>query len=162
PLVQNGSMNLKVVAERKPGFKAAITVVPLFNPPGVGSATSVVIPEGQNETLLPMNASGGAQVRKWKTAVLGTATVGNGPVWVPSQRATLEIAPPFVTFAMERAAVEQGKTTDLFCKVQHNTPFQGSAKVRLVGLPARVTAPEVEITKDTKEVAFKVATDKAS
>src|SRR5205823_15024848 len=77
PLVQNGSMNLKIVAERKAGFKTAITILPLFNPPGVGSASSVVIPEGQTETLLPMNASAGAQVRKWKTAVLGTATVGN-------------------------------------------------------------------------------------
>ena len=38
PLVQNGSMNLKIVAERKPGFKGPITIYPLFNPPGVGSA----------------------------------------------------------------------------------------------------------------------------
>ena len=45
PLVQNGSMNLKIVAERKPGFTAPITILPLFNPPGVGSASSVVIPD---------------------------------------------------------------------------------------------------------------------
>ena len=94
--------------------------------------------------------------------VFGTATVGNGPVWVSSQLATLEIAPPFVTFAMERAAAEQGKGTELFCKIQHNRPFPGAAKVRIVGLPPKVTAPDVEITKDTKEVAFKLATDKTS
>src|SRR5262249_52950795 len=117
PLVQNGSMNLKVVAERKPGYKAAIAVYPLFNPPGVGSASGVTIPEGQNEVLLPINAASNAQVRKWKTAVIATAPVGNGPVWVSSQLATLEIAPPFVSFAMERAAGEQGKTTDLYCKL---------------------------------------------
>src|SRR5262249_39836811 len=35
PLVHGGSMNLKVVAERAAGFKAPITVVPLYNPPGV-------------------------------------------------------------------------------------------------------------------------------
>lgn len=162
PLVQNGSMNLKVVAERKPGFKAPITLQMLFNPPGVGSASSVAIAEGQNEALYPMNANGGAQVRKWKIAILGVATVGNGPMWVSSQLATLEIAPPFVAFAMERAAAEQGKTTDLFCKIQHTTPFPGTAKVQLVGLPPKVTAPEVEITKDTKEVAFKLTLDKAS
>jgi hypothetical protein len=94
--------------------------------------------------------------------VSGTATVGNGPVWVSSQLATLEIAPPFVTFAMERAAAEQGKGTELFCKIQHNRPFPGAAKVRIVGLPPKVTAPDVEITKDTKEVAFKLAIDRAS
>ena len=33
----------------------------------------------------------------------------NGPVWVSSQLATLEIAPPFVAFAMERAARRAGQ-----------------------------------------------------
>jgi hypothetical protein len=162
PLVQNGSMNLKITAERKPGFTAPITIVPLFNPPGVGSATSVVIPEKQNEVLMPINAAGNAQVRKWKTAVLGTATVGNGPVWVSSQLATLEIAPPYVAFTMERAATEQGKPTDIYSKIQINTPFVGSAKVQLLGLPPKVTAPDLEITKDSKELAFKLVVDKTS
>src|SRR5262249_28329786 len=40
PLVQTGSMNIKVVAERKAPFKGPITVYPLFNPPGVGSASA--------------------------------------------------------------------------------------------------------------------------
>src|SRR5262249_22279059 len=162
PLVQNVSMNLKVVAERKPDFKGPITIIPLFTPPGVGSATSAVIPEGQNETVLPMNAAGNAPVRKWKTAVLGTATVGNGPVWVSSQLATLEIAPPFVTLAMERAAAEQGKQADLFVRVQLATPFEGPGKVTLLGLPPKVTAPPIDITKETKEFAFKLGVDAAS
>jgi hypothetical protein len=162
PLVQNGSWNLRIVAERQAGFKEAITILPLFNPPGVGSASSATIAAGQNETVLFMNAAPGAQVRKWKTAVLGVATVGNGPVWVSSQLATIEIAPPFVGFAMERAAVEQGKNTEIFCKVQQNTPFAGPAKVQLVGLPPKVTTAEMQITKDTKELAFKLAVDKAA
>jgi hypothetical protein len=162
PLVQNGSWNLRVVAERQPGFKEAITILPLFNPPGVGSASSATIAAGQNETSLVMNAAGNAQVRKWKTAVLGTATVGNGPVWVSSQLATIEIAPPFVGFAMERAAVEQGKNTEIFCKVQQTAPFAGPAKVKLVGLPPKVTTTDMEITKDTKDFAFKLAVDKTA
>jgi hypothetical protein len=162
PLVHNGSMNLKIVAERKKGYNEAITIVPLFNPPGVGSASSAVIPAGQNETLFPINANGGAPVRKWKYVVLGVANVGNGPIWVSSQLATLEIAPPYLNFTMERAAAEQGASTELFCKVQQNTPFSGSAKVQLIGLPPKVTAPEIQINKDTKECSFKLAIDKAS
>jgi hypothetical protein len=158
PLVQNGSMNLKVMAERKPGFKAPITIVPIFNPPGVGSASAVGIPEGQSEVLVPMNANSGAQVRKWKIVVNGVATVGNGPVWVGSQLATLEVAAPYVNLAMERAAVDQGKSTDMFCKVQVSTPFEGKAKVKLIGLPNGVTAPDVEIAKDTKEFSFHIST----
>jgi Bacterial pre-peptidase C-terminal domain len=162
PMVQNGSMNLKIVAERKAGFKGPITIYPLFNPPGVGSAGSVVIAEGQTEGLLPMNAAPNAQARKWKTTVIATADCGKGPVWVSSQLATIEIAPPFITFVMERSAGEQGKTTDLFCKVTQNAPFTGTAKVVLVGLPPKVTAPEATITKDAKEVAFKLTIDPTS
>ena len=162
PLVQNGSMNLKVVAERKAGYKAPITVQMLFNPPGVGSASAATIPEGQNETVIPMNAASNAQVHKWKIVVIGAATVGNGPVWVASQLATLEIAPPYVNLAMERAAVGARK--------EHRTVLQGAAAdaffrlrpVQLLGLPNKVTAADANINKDTKEFAFKVNVDKTS
>lgn len=162
PLVQNGSMNLRIVAERKPGFKAPITIYPLFNPPGIGSAASAVIPEGQSETVLPINAAANAQIRKWKTAVIAVSDAGKGPVWVSSQLATLDVTAPFVTFAMERAAGEQGKQTDMFCKLTQNTAFQGPATVKLVGLPPKVSAPDVQITKDMKEVAFKLTIDPAA
>jgi hypothetical protein len=134
----------------------------IFNPPGVGSAGGVTIPEGQNEALIPINANGGAAVRAWKIAVTGVATVGNGPVWVSSQLATLRIAPPYIALQMEKASVEQGKATDLFAKVTVQTPFEGGAKVQLVGLPPKTTAPELEITKEAKEIAFKVTADAAS
>ena len=162
PLVHNGSMNLKIVAERKKGYNEPITIVPIFNPPGVGSASSATIAAGQNETLFPLNANVGAPVRKWKYVVLGVANVGNGPVWVSSQLATLEIAAPYLAFMMERAAGEQGKPAEMFCKVQHNTQFPGQAKVQLLGLPPKVTAPEATITKDTKEFAFKLTIDKTT
>jgi hypothetical protein len=162
PLVHGGSMNLKIVAERKKGYNDAITIIALFNPPGVGSVGSAVIPAGQTETLYAMNANSGAPVRKWKYVVLGTANVGNGPIWVSSQPATIEIAPPYLAVQMERASAEQGKATELFCKLQVTTPFAGSAKMDLIGLPPKVTAPAVQITKDTKEVAFKLTLDKAS
>ncbi|HJZ91332.1 MAG TPA: PPC domain-containing protein [Gemmataceae bacterium] len=159
PLVHGGSMNLKVVAERAAGFKAPITVVPLYNPPGVGSASAVTIPEGQNEVLFPLNANGGAPVRKWKYVVLATAPVKDGPVWVSSQLATIEIAPPYLQLAIERAAVEQGKDTQMFVKVTPAKPFAGEAVIRLIGLPPKVTTQELQLTKDTKEVAFPLKVD---
>ncbi len=162
PLIQNGSMNLKIVVERKPGYKSAITILPLFNPPGVSSASSAVIPEGANETTLTLNAAGNAEVRKWKTAVVAVSNVGNGPVYVSSQLATLEIAAPYFTFATERASAEQGKDTEVFCKINQVAPFPGAAKVRLLGLPNKATASEMEITKDTKDLVFKVAVDKTT
>jgi hypothetical protein len=162
PIVQNGSFNLRIVAKRTEGFKGAITVFPLWTPPGMGIQGSAVIAENATETVLPMNAGPNAGARKWKTAIHAVADAGKGPVWVSSQLFTLEVAAPFVNLTMERPAVEQGQQTQLFCKVAVTTPFDGKAKVRILGLPAKVTTQEFELTKDTKELAFPITADKTS
>lgn len=162
PLVQNGSYNLRVVAKRAEGFKGPITVYPLWTPPGLGIQGSAVIPEGQTECVLPMNAAPNAAARKWKTVVHAVGDAGKGPVWTASQLFTIEVTPPVVAITMERPAVEQGKDTQLFCKVAVNTPFEGKAKVTLIGLPAKTTSQVIEITKDTKEFAFPISADKTS
>ena len=161
PLVRNGSMQLKIVAHRKEGFDTAINVQLPFRPPGVGASSSVTIPKGQNEVLYPLNANGGAGIKKWKIYALGSADVG-GAGWVASQLATLEVAEPYVTIALERSAVEKGQKTEIFGKLTHSRPFEGNATVRLVGLPHMVAAPELAITKETAEVTFAVTSDKAS
>jgi hypothetical protein len=63
---------------------------------------------------------------------------------------------------MERAAVEQGKETEIPCKITMTTPLPASAKVRLMGLPPKVLAPELDLAKDTKELIFKLQIDKAA
>ena len=162
PLVQNGSYNLRIVAKRAEGFKGPITVFPLWTPPGLGIQGSAVIPEGQTECLLPMNAAPNAAVRKWKTVVHAVADAGKGAVWTSSQLFTLEVTAPIVSLTMERPAVEQGKDTQLFCKVALTGTFDGKAKVTLIGLPAKTTTQVVEITKDTKEFSFPIVADKTS
>jgi len=103
-----------------------------------------------------------AAPRKWKTAVTAFPTPVKGPVWVSSQLFTLEVVAPIITLTMERPAVEQGAQTQLFCKVVVTTPFEGKAKVNLIGLPAKTTTQMIEITKDTKEFAFPITADKTS
>ncbi|MBW3538868.1 MAG: PPC domain-containing protein [Planctomycetes bacterium] len=156
-LVQNGSMQLKVVAKRKEGFTAAINVQFPFRPPGIGAASSVAIPEGQNEVLYPLSANGNAQAGKWPVFALGSADVG-GAGWVSSQMAHLEVATPYVNLALQRADVEQGKETQILAKVEQLKPFEGAAKVELLGVPAHVTVEPLEMTKDTQELIFKVKT----
>ncbi len=128
PLVRNGSMSLKIVATRKEGFTAPIKVQMLYNPPGVGSSGSISIPEGQNEVVIPLTANSGAEVNKWKIVVLGDATVGDGPITVASQMATLEVAEPFVSFAFQAAATEKGKPTDIVVKVTKAKDFEGAGQ----------------------------------
>src|SRR5262249_17501637 len=44
-------------------------------------------------------------------------------------------------------------------KVKVNAPFAGPAKIKLLGLPPKVTAPDVEITADAKELNIPVTVD---
>ncbi|NUQ63424.1 MAG: PPC domain-containing protein [Pirellulales bacterium] len=158
PLVQSGEMALKIVAKRDEGFKAPITLSMLYNPPGVSTPTSVAIPEGQNEVIMPVTANGGATVRKWKIAVLGQATVGDGTVIVSSQLADLDVSEPFFRFNYTPAAVEQGQSGQVAIEVAQNKPFDGPAKIELLGLPNEVTSEPKEITKETKQLTFPVKT----
>lgn len=161
PLVRSGSMELKIVAHRKEGYTKPITVQLPYRPPGVGATSSVTIPEGQNEVVYPINAEGNAELKKWRVFALGSADV-NGPAWVSSQLATLEVAEPFVTFAMERTSCEQGQPAQVYCKLSHVRPFEGTAKAQLLGVPNKVTTTDLEFNKDTQELIFNLQTDPAS
>ena len=132
PIVRNGSMQLKIVAHKKEGWDEQINVQFPFRPPGIGAASSVNIPKGKNEALYPLNANGGAPIGKWPMYAIGQANV-NGAAWVASQLATLEIAEPFVQFAMDRTATEQGKPTEFFCKITTATPFEGNGESETLG-----------------------------
>ncbi|MCH2130687.1 MAG: PPC domain-containing protein [Pirellulaceae bacterium] len=157
PVVRNGSMQLKIVARRQDGYKNAINVQLPFRPPGIGAASSVNIPEGQNEVLYPINANGGAQIGSWPIYAIGSADAG-GAVWVSSQLAELKVAEPYVTLAMERAACEQGQVAQVLCKVNRHPEFKGSAKAQLLGLPNKVATHEFEIVSETEEFVFEITT----
>jgi hypothetical protein len=164
PLVGKGSMQLKIVAERKPDFKAPITVELIHNAPKVTNASNVVIPEGQTEVLMPLNANdiGAVDFGKWQVVAMGQATVSGGTVWVASQLANLEVAAPFVEFTITRTAAEQGQSAEIVCQVKQNAPFEGTAKATLFGLPNKVTAAELDLTKDATELVFPVKIDAES
>jgi hypothetical protein len=162
PLVRGGSMNLKVVAKRKPGFTAAIAVYLPWNPPGVGSAGGIAIPEKQNEALIPMNADGGAELKTWKIVVNGASSGPTGPLTVSSQLANLTVAQQFVTLEFQAASTEQGKEVDMAVKVNKAVDFPGEAQVTLIGLPNKATTDVKKITRDTKDMIFHIKTDKAT
>jgi len=158
PLVRGGTMNLRVVATRDEGYTAPIAIRMLYSPPGTGAANSISIAEGQNEATIPLNANGNAEVRMWKIVVTGQATVGNGAMLISTQLADLEVSEPFFSFAFEPAAVEQGQETDVVIKITQNKPFEGAAKIELLGIPNEVTAEPIEITKESTEAIFHVKT----
>ena len=159
PIVQYGTMDLKIVAERDPGFDQPINVKLMWNPPGVGSLPDVTIAKGETSADYHLNAKEDAQTRKWKIAVIGTATVKGGPVWASSQLATLEVGDPYLLGKIEPVSATPGEKARLVCKLEQKQSFEGKAKVKLLGLPEKVIAPEIEITKDSKEAVFDLQVD---
>jgi hypothetical protein len=157
PLVRNGQKELKIVAHRKEGFDEAINVEFPFRPPGVGAAGQVTIPKGQNEAKYLVNANGNAQIGNWPIYALGSSN-DQGPVWVSSQLAKLEIAEPYVTLEMKRASCEQGQPAQIVCTLNQISEFEGSATAELLGLPPNVTAEPKPFDKTTKELVFSVTT----
>jgi hypothetical protein len=162
PIVQNGNLSLRVVAERREGFKAPIRLEMPFQPPGVSAAGGVQIAEGATEAAIPLTANGRAATRAWKVVASGVAETERGRVWVSSQLAALEVAAPFFTLKLDRAAVEQGKETAILCTVEQKAPFEGAARLELVGLPPKVSALPLEATRETTELTIRVAADAES
>jgi hypothetical protein len=161
PLVRNGVMQLKVVAERRDGHKAPINLQPLFNPPGV-AGNNVTIPEGQNEAIVTLTANGGAAIGKWHYVIMAQSTVKDGPVWVSSQMAPFDVAVQPLTIAFEKVAAEQGKESALRGTLAVATPFEGKAIVKMFGLPNKVSAGDVEVTATGKDLSIPLTLDAAS
>jgi hypothetical protein len=158
PLVQNGSMELKVRVKRAPDFKAPISIRMLYNPPGTASSGSAQIEEGKDEGVLPLTAGSNAETKDWPIIVLATANVVNGPVEVASKFAKLSVGKAFFDFAFKPSAVEQGQELTFVVPVTNNVEFDGKATVELLGLPAEATAEKIEITKSSEDASFTVKT----
>lgn len=156
PLVQNGSMNLKVVCERDEGFTAPIRVSLLMNPPGCNSSGSVEIAEGQTEALIPMNAASNAPPQTTMIAARGSSRSEEGFEATCTPFVPLTVEEQYVTFEFAQAAVEQGKEALLAVKVNKRKDFDGEAEVTLLGLPANTTADPLKLNKDMTELTFTV------
>ena len=158
PLVQSGTLDVKIVAERKAGFDDPIRVQMLYNPPGVGTTPDITIAKGENSAIYTLNANGGAQIRKWKIVMLGSATINGGTAYASTQLADIEVAPAFVSGKIVQTNALVGTSFKLRCELEQKTPFDGKAEIKLVGLPSGVTAEPKFFTKDDKNVIFDVTT----
>ena len=154
PILQSGSMALKVAVERRNDYKGPIDIAVLYAPPGIGSPGTVNIPAEKNEGTITISANGNAPLTKWKTVITGSADFGKGVTWFSTQLFDLEVAAPFVGGTIVRTYIDQGGEGSMTVKLDQKNAFEGKAKIALVGLPQGVTAEEREITKDDTEAKF--------
>jgi hypothetical protein len=154
PLLQTGSMGLKVRLERSGDFKGPVSLNLLYLPPGIGSAGTMQVKEGENEAIYTISANGNAPLRNWLLCIVGTADFGSGPVWMSTGMIQVQVEDPFIAGQITRSFVDQGDSTSLRVKLDSKRPFEGAAKISLLGLPPNATAEDRQITKDDKEVEF--------
>ena len=158
PLVQNGTLSLKVKAIRKEGFEAPITVRMLWNPPGIGSQPTMKIEKGQSEVYYTINANASAETREWKLAMMAESDAGQGQILAATALTPINVTAPYTSAKLNMAAIEQGKAGEMICTIENLKPFKGKAKIQLYGLPAKTTTTELEFTEDTKELRFPITT----
>jgi hypothetical protein len=156
PIVKNGTLQLKVKALRKEGYKEALTLRFLWNPPGIGTPVTVAMAADQNEALYEVNASADAAPGEWQVCVLGEANTPQGPVQVSTTLVPLRIAEPYLGMTMDMAATEQGKPTTMICKLDYTTPFTGNATAELLGLPHGAKTQPVPFPHGQAEVLFPI------
>jgi hypothetical protein len=154
PLVRNGTMTLKITANRANDFNKKIKVKLPWKPPGIGAPNEVEIPEGKNEVSLTLNANNDAPINDWKILVTGESITQKGTVRVSSQFADLKTSEPFVNLTIAMAATNPGKNTNVVASVDHLEPFTGEARVILQALPHGVKSNEKMITTTSAEVTF--------
>ncbi len=158
PLVRDGIYNVKIAVRRDEGFTAPVHIQFPFVPPGVGRTNQITCPPEQSEIVYPLNANGSAQLGTWPIYVIGYADVDGGPLWVSSQLAELVIAEPYVKIEIPRAGCDQGQTAQLVAAIEQVTPFEGEARLQIIGLPPHVSAEPIKLTKDTTELVISLPT----
>ncbi|MCG8432425.1 MAG: hypothetical protein MJA83_00160, partial [Gammaproteobacteria bacterium] len=153
PLVRNGEMELRVIAEREGGFDQPVSVRMLYNPPGVSSNRSRSISKSQTEALIPVSANGNARVGNWQIAVLGETNV-NGRVLVSTQLATLQISLPYFDIAVPTITTTPGDSAEMVVELSPRAKFEGEAELELVRLPPGVSAEKVKVTANETSATF--------
>ena len=162
PLLQAGSLNLKVIAERTDDFKGPISLALLYTPPGLGTAGTVQLKEGENEGSVTISANGNAPLQKWQLCVVGSADFGKGGTWFSTQLVEIEVAAAYLGGKIARTFVDQGDSSTVTVKLEQKLPFEGKAKLQLLGLPPNTTAEPQEVSKDDAEVKFTVKAEKGA
>lgn len=158
PIVRDGTMKLKVRAQRKEGFEGKITVRMLWRPPGISCPATMTIAEKESEVEYELNANANAELATWKITMLAQSDAGKGPIVVAAPFTEISVEEPYVGLKMNLATVQQGQPVDMLCELDQLRDFEGEAEVQIFGLPAKATAPVQKITKGATEVRFPVTT----
>ena len=171
PIVRGGELAIPVRITRAEGCDEPIGVQCDWTPKGIGRPPQLVIPPGETAGEVVLSADARAPLGRQPLVLTATTIdrgvtgwLGHGQIRISTAIRSLEIAEPFVELAAEPDSLRRGQRQKMLWKVTHRTPFEGTATVRLLGLPRGVNLiePLPTVTGDTREISFELeATDDA-
>lgn len=170
-LVRGGELSVPVKITRHSGFDGAVEFSVGYVDGSIDSQPPTTIPPGETEGNLRLSATSSAPLGGAPFVVIGSTIhetinpfLGAGHIRVSSKIVSLTVSEPYVELASQPESVRRGEQKKFVWTVQHKTPFEGAARVKLLGLPKGVSVlePLPALTKDSKEIAFEIeATEEA-
>ena len=164
-LVRGGELAIPIKIIRREGFNEPVEFQCDWVSPGVSVQPTATIPAGESEAVLRITGESNAPLGPCPLVVTASTTredldayLGTGRVRVSSHIVTLTIAEPYVELASQPESIRRGERKKYTWTVQHKSPFEGTASVKLLGLPKGVTVvePLPVLTKESKEIAFEI------
>ncbi len=170
-LVRGGELAVPVKITRHKDFAGPVEFSVGFVDRAINRQPPTTIPAGETEGILLLGANSSAPLGTLPLVVIGStvnATIdpylGAGHIRVSSKIVNLTVGEPYVKLTAAPQSVRRGERKKFIWSVQHKSPFEGEASVKLLGLPKGVSAiePLPVMTKESKEIAFHLsATDEA-
>lgn len=158
PIVRNGTLKLKIRANRKDGYDKPITVRFPWLPPGITSPATVIIDGKANEIDYELNANENAELNSWNMTVIAESEGPTGRTFTAAPFIKLAVEEPFVQIKLTMTSAKQGETVDMLAEVEALREFAGEADVQLFGLPAHSTAEVQKLKADAESLAIPVVT----
>ncbi|NBV44357.1 MAG: hypothetical protein EBR86_01645 [Planctomycetia bacterium] len=156
PLVRGGSLDLAVQVRRGDGATGKVRLGFLFKPPGITAQTDVDVADGATQASFTLNAKADAAPREWPVVVTGLLRGREEGTVVCSRPVRIRVVEPMVEMTVARITAEVGTDTRLVGTLTKPAAFAGTARVKVLGLPAGVEAADAELAAGATELVVPI------
>ncbi|MBU6236799.1 MAG: serine protease [Planctomycetes bacterium] len=170
-LVRGGELSIPVKITRHHGFSGPVEFSVGFVNGAIDVPPPMVIPADKDEGVVTLGAQLSAPIGVSPLVVIGSTIhetidpfLGAGQIRVSSKIVELLVSEPYLELASQPSSIRRGERKSFVWRVNHKNPFEGEARVKLLGLPKGVTVmePFPTVKGDSQEIAFEIqATDDA-
>ena len=163
PISQSGELRLKVHVQRSKGFEGPVEMQPDWFPAGISGGGLLQVPAGESEAEFVLSASRSAAPGTYQMTMNGHTQDGDWESGVGVRRVSsgffeLQVTSPYVAVKFPSGTIRRNQTAELKCTLEQLRPFEGRAKISLLGLPkgVSVVGGEYFLTAESKSIAFQL------